>query len=43
MDIIAYRPKNQKLKLNSRVIRALGLLKVLQNYQKRNLDFMKNS
>ena len=32
-----------KLKLNSRAIRALGLPKILQNHQKRNKDFMKNS
>ena len=37
------RSQNRKLKLNSRAIRALGLLKVLQNHQKRNKDFMKNS
>ena len=35
--------QNRKLKLNSRAIRALVLLKVLQNHQKRNKDFMKNS
>ena len=35
-------PKS-KLKLNSRAIRAFGLLKPLQNHQKRNKDFMKNS
>ena len=32
-----------KLKLNLRAIRALGSLKILQNHQKRNEDFMKNS
>ena len=37
------RSQNRMLNLNSRVIRALGLLKVLQNHQKRNKDFMKNS
>ena len=37
------RSQNRKLKLNSRAIRALGLLKVLQNYQKRNKDFMKKN
>ena len=35
--------QNQKLKLNSRAIRALGILKVLQNHQKRNKGFMDNS
>ena len=35
--------QNPKLKLNSRTFRALGLLNVLQNHQKRNKDFMKNS
>ena len=35
--------KNPKLKLNSRAIRALGLLKILPTHQKRNKDFMKNS
>ena len=35
-------PKSE-VKLNSRAIRALGLLKVLQNHQKRNKYFMKNS
>ena len=33
----------QNRTLNSRAIRALALLKVLQNHQKRNKDFMKNS
>ena len=33
----------QNRKLNSRPIRALRLLKVLQNHQKRNKDFMKDS
>ena len=37
------RSQDRKLKLNSRAIRALGLLKVLQNYQKRNKDFMKKN
>ena len=37
------RSQDRKLKLNSRAIRALGLLKVLQDHQKRNKDFMKNS
>ena len=32
-----------KLQLNSKTIRALGLLKVLQNHQKRNKSLMKNS
>ena len=40
------RSHNRKLKLNSRAIRALGLLRVLQNHQKRNKDsyeiFFKN-
>ena len=43
IDIYHSRSQNRKLKLNSRMIRALGLLKVLQNHQKRNKDFMKNS
>ena len=37
------RSQNLKLKLNSEAIKALGLLKVLQDHQKRNKDFMKNS
>ena len=37
------RSQNRKLKLNSRAIKVLGLLKVLQNHQKRNKDFMKKS
>ena len=37
------RFQNRKLKLNSRAIRALGLLKVLQNLQKRLYEkFLKN-
>ena len=43
LTFMTSRSQNRKLKLNSRVIRALGLLKVLQNHQKRNKDFMKNS
>ena len=35
------RFQNRKLKLNSRAIKVLG--KVLQNHQRRNKDFMKNS
>ena len=34
--------KNRNLKLNSRVIRTLGLLTVLQNHQKRNNRTPKN-
>ena len=43
---MAIRSQNRKLKLNSKAIRAFGLLKVLQNHQKRNKDhyekFLKN-
>ena len=37
------KKKKKKVKVKSKAIRALGLLKVLQNHQKRNKDFMKNS
>ena len=37
------RSQKRKLKLNPRAIRALELLKILQNHQKGNKDFMKNS
>ena len=43
LTFMTSRSQNRKLKLNSEAIRALGLLKVLQNHQKRNKDFMKNS
>ena len=43
LTFMTSRFQNRKLKLNSRAIRALGLLKVLQSHQKRNKDFMKNS
>ena len=36
MTFIVSRSQKPKLKLNSRTIRALGLLKVLQNYQKKS-------
>ena len=41
--IMTIRSQNRKLNLNLRAIKALGELKVLQNHQKRNKDFMKNS
>ena len=37
LTFMTSRFKKPKIKLNSRTIRALGLLKVLQNYQKRKL------
>ena len=43
LTFMTSRSQNRKLKLNSRAIRALGLLKVPQNHQKINKDFMKNS
>ena len=43
LTFMTSRSQNRKLKLNSRAIRALGLLKVLQNHRKRNKDFMKDS
>ena len=43
LTFLTNRSQNRKLKLNSRAITALGLLNVLQNHQKRNKDFMKNS
>ena len=43
LTFMTSRSQNRKLKLNSRVIRALELLKVLQNHQKINKDFMKIS
>ena len=43
MTLMTIRSQNQKLKVNSKAIGALGLLKVLQNYQKSNKDFTKNS
>ena len=39
LTFMTSRSRNRKLKLNSRAIRALGLLKVLQNHQK----FLKNT
>ena len=43
LTFMTIRSQNGKLKLNSRAIKALGLLKVLQNHQKRNKNFMKHS
>ena len=43
LTFMTSRSQNRNLKLNSRVIRALGLLKILQNHQKISKDFMKNS
>ena len=43
LTFMTSRSQNRKLKLNSKAIRALGLLKVLQNHQKRSKDFMKNT
>ena len=37
LTFMTSRSQKPKIKLNSRTIRALGLLKVLQNYQKRKL------
>ena len=36
LTFMTIRFQNRKLKLNSRAIRALGLLKILQSHQKRN-------
>ena len=41
LTFMTIRSQNRKLKLNSRVIKTLGLLKILQNHQKRNKYFMK--
>ena len=41
IDIYGKPFLKSEVKVNSRAIRALRLLKVLQNYQKRNKDFMK--
>ena len=43
LTFMTSRSQKPRLKLNSRAIRALGLLKVLQNHHKRNKVFMKNS
>ena len=37
LTFMTSRSQKQKIKLNSRMIRALGLLKVLQNYQKKKI------
>ena len=42
LTFMTIRSQNRKLKLNSKAIIALGLLKLLQNHQKRNKDSMKN-
>ena len=43
LTFITSRFQNRKLKLNSRAIRALELLEILQNHQKIKQDFMKKS